>query len=696
MPPLKWANKEQVGWLEARIPDFRAHQADRNVPKFWPCVYNAWFAQFPEWDAVFGDDPPTLPLTQEQQDRYGAAILKRRQRIYNWFNNYQGDHGRKAMQIRPLTTYMVDTCLKPRGQRILQLSEYYSQAFYRDKLREDVNAEVASCLVRGEKPCRISIAKRLAREGFENESDEVKQQIIAQRDQDMEFNVSLKGKSKDSNTFEASPTPESYQRCIDDMPTIVRQLITELARRTGWCFTVWAGGPQPSNGGTVESITMHSGSGEAGHDFGQANPLLKKIAIKPYLAFLKSVYPKRVCDARALQRTQGRSHPAQASENAIASSSQAPTPIVAETTSGLDFSNIPSVNVAMLPNVPSDIPSVNVTALPEVLLPAPLLSASSDVQPFNSSNVTLNGLPSVNGSLIPTSTPFSYGMQSIGENISDASIASGPPALGFPRLSGTPILDEPAFAMPYSSSHTAMSSDVFESQGSSTLTSSASTFPAHFDLTQFGFPFTDPNMFMLPSSTDDLTLLFDDIPDSDAMSIHSDIDSGYSSNFDGLDECLSLFDAADVLSNDYVLQDTSNNLVNGNNPAEEDPSTHMIGPEIVHSEHHLTEAGRPRRTRKPPRRADEDVSLASASRSSRKRQTADKENEPLAKGKRLSEGIPYSLWTLFSLTKVEGRGSRCNRHTCEEAGIVSELTDPIEREWDGDGRVISHEAHQEV
>ncbi|EMD33683.1 hypothetical protein CERSUDRAFT_125947 [Gelatoporia subvermispora B] len=41
-------------------------------------------------------------------------------------------------------------------------------------------------------------------------------------------------------------------------------------------------------------------------------------------------------------------------------------------------------------------------------------------------------------------------------------------------------------------------------------------------------------------------------------------------------------------------------------------------------------------------------------------------------------------------------GGCCNRHTCEEAGIVSELTDPIEREWDGDGRVISHKLHQEV
>jgi hypothetical protein len=43
-------------------------------------------------------------------------------------------------------------------------------------------------------------------------------------------------------------------RAIASLPNVLDQFFDELALRTGWVFTVLAGGPEPVNGGNIRTL----------------------------------------------------------------------------------------------------------------------------------------------------------------------------------------------------------------------------------------------------------------------------------------------------------------------------------------------------------------------------------------------------------------------------------------------------------
>ncbi|OCH90155.1 hypothetical protein OBBRIDRAFT_835217 [Obba rivulosa] len=296
MAPPHWATKEQKRWLVANIPRFREFQEKKVVSKFWSGMYRIWFAKYPEWKVLFGGDYKP-DLTPEEDARYGVAIQNRKKKLYNWFNNYQADQGHKAMQTRALSAWLMNMCMRPHGQHRLQLTEYYSQQYYDTKVRLLVQAEIEQHITQGEKVNTISIVKRLTREMFDNEPNKVKDEIRVLWDAE---HMAL-ANTIDETEDEELPTPESYRRSLDDMPAVLRQLLEELVRRTGWCYTIIAGGPDPGDGGAIRSISMHVGEpGEAGDEYGDTNPSFKDDTIKPFLSFLKDVYPKKVRETWAL------------------------------------------------------------------------------------------------------------------------------------------------------------------------------------------------------------------------------------------------------------------------------------------------------------------------------------------------------------------------------------------------------------
>ncbi|EMD41583.1 hypothetical protein CERSUDRAFT_90152 [Gelatoporia subvermispora B] len=297
MSPPKWATEVQLLWLKAFVPKFREHQAKATVRAFWPFIRQKWFSEFPEWNVVFGPERTPESLTLEEKELYALAVGRRKKQLYNWFNNYQGDLGRKALQVKPLSAYLLKMCLQPRGHRALQLSEFYSQTFYAARVKWFVDTEIAACIARGEKPNTIAIVKRVTRERFESETDDFKDYVHAMW-------VSSREESAidaDDDDEEPEPTPESYEESISDLPAIVNQLLAELASRTGWTFMMACGGPQPSDGGALRCISMHAGPlGEGGCNYAAATPDFEKTTIKPLMNFMKGVYPRSVRDSRAL------------------------------------------------------------------------------------------------------------------------------------------------------------------------------------------------------------------------------------------------------------------------------------------------------------------------------------------------------------------------------------------------------------
>ena len=65
-----------------------------------------------------------------------------------------------------------------------------------------------------------------------------------------------------------------------------------MAARTGWAFTVLAGGPDTAKDGEIRSIGIHIGQDQYGNSFGKSIPNFTDTILKPYSAFLHAVYPK--------------------------------------------------------------------------------------------------------------------------------------------------------------------------------------------------------------------------------------------------------------------------------------------------------------------------------------------------------------------------------------------------------------------
>jgi len=66
-----------------------------------------------------------------------------------------------------------------------------------------------------------------------------------------------------------------------------------MALRTGWSFTVLAGGPEPSKSdGQIRTLAIHSGTDRFGQIFSKANEKFVEQCVNPFTAFLQNVYCK--------------------------------------------------------------------------------------------------------------------------------------------------------------------------------------------------------------------------------------------------------------------------------------------------------------------------------------------------------------------------------------------------------------------
>jgi hypothetical protein len=104
-------------------------------------------------------------------------------------------------------------------------------------------------------------------------------------------------------------------RAIVSLPNVLDLFFEELALRTGWVFTVLAGGLEPINGGkirtlgyvivTIADVSRVSssvfyrydyGKTNTGLSFGTAHPSFHASFLKPFAAFVKQVFHESFLD----------------------------------------------------------------------------------------------------------------------------------------------------------------------------------------------------------------------------------------------------------------------------------------------------------------------------------------------------------------------------------------------------------------
>jgi len=87
-------------------------------------------------------------------------------------------------------------------------------------------------------------------------------------------------------------TQDNIPSALTTLLPAVKAFFDEMAKRTGWAFSVLAGGPDPGLNGQIRTIALHLGEDRYNQMFSVANPNFHKDVLMPYRSFLYNVYGK--------------------------------------------------------------------------------------------------------------------------------------------------------------------------------------------------------------------------------------------------------------------------------------------------------------------------------------------------------------------------------------------------------------------
>ncbi|EPS93721.1 hypothetical protein FOMPIDRAFT_94414 [Fomitopsis schrenkii] len=292
MAPQRWTNEAQLELLESKTSSYIHHRNAHTLPRFRADLFREWFDQFPERGNLGADVQG--PLTQQEAAALPAATWKRKERINNWFRNHNGQKGRRAVTGRVNLSI-----LRPKGRRALQPVEVYSRKYYDERVKPTVDAAIEAGAVT-EPSAKLNLVKRITREAYEADSDEVKAEIKDEVEALKSFCELLKS-GVDPEGAEIDDVQR--QAVIDNLPAIWRQILTMLQKWTGWYFLVVMAGEDGADDGKLRSMTYHAENSSKKYTYGSSTPDFKQRIVRPFLEYVKG----EMADARAEREAAERS-----------------------------------------------------------------------------------------------------------------------------------------------------------------------------------------------------------------------------------------------------------------------------------------------------------------------------------------------------------------------------------------------------
>ncbi|KAK0222072.1 hypothetical protein IW262DRAFT_1296665 [Armillaria fumosa] len=92
---------------------------------------------------------------------------------------------------------------------------------------------------------KLTLINTVTCQTFDSESDTIKEEIFTAAEQLHEEQAEAAQCSDQS--------PEDYLDAIDTAPTLLNQLLQDLAMQTGWWFTIICRGPDPADNGNIHT-----------------------------------------------------------------------------------------------------------------------------------------------------------------------------------------------------------------------------------------------------------------------------------------------------------------------------------------------------------------------------------------------------------------------------------------------------------
>ncbi|GBE83270.1 hypothetical protein SCP_0503180 [Sparassis crispa] len=289
MAPLPWANDTELDWLNEQLPRFLDHQKCKKLQSFFRVLYTDWSTQFPERIRLFPDIDPMAQLTTEQDHVLTDAIARRQKQLYNWYNNHKP---KGCSADKTATTILKNFISKDavQSKRLLQEVEAYSRKYYVEKVQASVKAEIKEKKIK--KGESLHVIRRRTQAAYDKETPEVKAEILAAMEQEKAAREADALQIEDAHA-QGECSPVEYQKMLDCIPSAIEQFFGALARKTGWKFSVFGGGPSPVDGGNLRSMAYHVGDSPNTIKFCDTMHDFEAHYMEPFGHFLTSVYCER-------------------------------------------------------------------------------------------------------------------------------------------------------------------------------------------------------------------------------------------------------------------------------------------------------------------------------------------------------------------------------------------------------------------
>lgn len=155
--------------------------------------------------------------------------------------------------------------VKTKASRTYKPVELYSRKYYAERVQPDVQ-RILTASGSINSADRLAVIKDCTLAAYNNETPQIRAAILA------ELQAMKEITSAEEVTGDVERTPAQYQRCvniflcirlitelvdsaINEANPLIRELLQELSRWTGWKYSLVGAGPSPIDGGQVRSMS---------------------------------------------------------------------------------------------------------------------------------------------------------------------------------------------------------------------------------------------------------------------------------------------------------------------------------------------------------------------------------------------------------------------------------------------------------
>ncbi|KAJ6566707.1 hypothetical protein B0H19DRAFT_1066991 [Mycena capillaripes] len=344
MAPQPWSTPEQRTFLDSWMPDFIKRQAEGKLTLFWAPLLEAWFRRWPEHTLLglpMPNDRSARPLTVQETETLGAAIVVRKGRLENYFRNNRRKIGNAntpggasaststgATGLALQNLFLQNAPKRRRAHQPIEVFQKHNKAAIREALDEagyntlneekmaddvddwaDESEDTAAARIKATKSERMCLRTRVVQALWAEASVEEREAVEAEVTRE-KLEIYDQEIAADRFTASGERTPAQFQEAIDALDGILAHLHKATYNASGWVGMTIVGGPNPRHDGELSFKIACFGKTPAGNDFEESCVDFDKNIAEPFEAFLRSSFspkaPLTVSSFTALEQRASR------------------------------------------------------------------------------------------------------------------------------------------------------------------------------------------------------------------------------------------------------------------------------------------------------------------------------------------------------------------------------------------------------